>query len=306
MVPPRDVAVIGNVNVDIVVRDVSEFPPPGAERTVDVVEIRPGGAGANIALTLTGLEVRSMLVGCVGDDAFGSYLLGELSTSGADVSHVRTVAASPTGVSIAFEAPGRERSFLTQLGSLASFDASMVPEDALSSRLVAFSGYFLLPALTHDLVGLMTRVRRAGGSVLFDAGWDPAGWVPSTIAAIAELLPWVDFFLPNGIEARAMTGEADTHSAARALQAESGGWVVVKLGADGCVAVGPDAAEARTPAPSVDVVDTVGAGDAFDGGLVAALRDGAEVPDAMAFATHVASMHVSRKGTETFEGWLSG
>jgi sugar/nucleoside kinase (ribokinase family) len=295
MAPP-DVALIGNVNVDIVVRDVSALPPPGAEWTVDVVEIRPGGAAANMALTLAGLRVPSTLVGCVGDDAFGSYLLAELSTKGAGVSHVRTVASS-TGVSLAFEAPGRERSFLTQLGSLASFDASMVPEDAMTSRFAVFSGYFLLPALVDGLAGLMTRVRRAGGQVLFDAGWDPAGWVPSTVAAIAELLPRVDVFLPNAAEAGAMTGEADSRAAARALQAQSGGWVVVKLGADGCLAAGPDAAEATTPAPSVDVVDTVGAGDAFDAGLVAALRDGAEVPDAMAFATHVASMHVSRNRT---------
>jgi sugar/nucleoside kinase (ribokinase family) len=296
-----NVAVIGNVNVDLIVRDVTELPPPGTEWTVDTVEIRLGGAAATMAVTLRELGVPSMLVGCVGDDAFGSYLLAHLTAAGVDVSNVRTASIGRTGVSIAFAAPGRDRSFLTQLGSLASFDASMVPPEALSSRLVAFTGYFLLPALADGLPGLMADVRRAGGTVLFDAGWDPAGWTPSTLSAIAELVPLVDVLLPNAMEACAMTGESDVLSAARALQRATGGWVVVKLGAEGGIAVGPGGDEAACPAPPVKVVDTVGAGDAFDAGLVAALRDGRSVPQGLEFATRVASMRVAGRPTGELE-----
>jgi ribokinase len=301
-----DVAVIGNVNVDLIVRDETELPPPGTEWTVDVVQIRLGGAAAIMAVTLAELHVPLTLVGSVGDDAFGSYLLGQLAAAGVDVSRVRTASTSPTGVSIAFEGPERERSFLTQLGSLASFDASMVPPEVLSSRFVAFTGYFLLPAFAGSLAALMTHVRRAGGTVLFDTGWDPGGWTPLTMAAIAELLPLVDVLMPNAMEASAMTGENDARSAAHALQGATGGWVVVKLGGEGCLAVGPDGAEAACPAPAVDIVDTVGAGDAFDGGLVAALRDGHSVPQALGFATRVASMRVGGRSTDALEGWERG
>jgi ribokinase len=297
-----NVAVIGNVNVDLIVRDVTELPPPGTEWTVDTVEIRLGGAAATMAVTLRELGVPLMLVGCVGYDDLGSNLLGQLTAAGVDVSNVRTAPTGRTGVSIAFEAPRRDRSFLTQLGSLASFDASMVPPEALSSRFVAFTGYFLLPALADGLPALMADVRRAGGTVLFDAGWDPAGWTPSTLAAIAELLPLVDVLLPNAMEACAMTGENDALSAARALQGATGGWVVVKLGGEGGLAVGPGGGEAACPAPSVDVVDTVGAGDAFDAGLLAALRDGRSVPQALEFATQVASMRVAGRSTGELEG----
>jgi sugar/nucleoside kinase (ribokinase family) len=301
-----DVAVIGNVNVDLIVRDVTELPPPGTERTVDVAQMRLGGAAATMAVTLADLGVRSTLAGSVGSDAFGSYLLEQLAAAGVDGSNVRTASNEPTGVSIAFEGPERERSFLTQLGSLGSFDASMVPHEVLSSRFVAFTGYFLLPALASGLSALMTHVRGAGGTVLFDAGWDPGGWAPSTLAAIAELLPSVDVLLPNAIEARAMTGEDDPLSAARALQRATGGWVVVKLGGQGCLAVGPDGAEATSPALPVDVVDTVGAGDAFDAGIVAALRAGRSVPQALGFATRVASMRVGGRSTVGLEGWERG
>jgi sugar/nucleoside kinase (ribokinase family) len=299
---PPDVAVIGNVNVDLIVRDVTELPPPGTEWTVDVVQIRLGGAAATMAVTLADLGVPSTLVGCVGEDDFGAYLLAQLSAAGVDVSRVRIASTSPTGVSIAFEGPDRERSFLTQLGSLASFDGSMVPAEALSSRFVAFTGYFLLPALAGGLAPLMADVRRAGGMVLFDTGWDPAGWSPPTLAAIAELLPMVDVLLPNAVEASAMTGEPDALSAAHALQTATGGWIVVKLGGEGSLAVGPDGSETACPCPAVEVVDTIGAGDAFDAGLVAALRDGRSVPRAQELATRVASMRVGGRSTARLGG----
>jgi sugar/nucleoside kinase (ribokinase family) len=301
-----DVAVIGNVNVDLIVRDVTDLPPPGTERTVDAVQIRLGGAAATMAVTLADLGVGSELVGSVGGDVFGSYLLEQLAAAGVNTSNVRTVPNSPTGVSIAFEGPERERSFLTHLGSLDRFDASMVPPEVLSARFVVFTGYFLLPALASGLPALMTHVRDAGGTVLFDAGWDPSGWTPPTMAAIAELLPSVDVLLPNAIEACAMTGENDPLPAARALQGATGGWVVVKLGGQGCLAVGPDGTEATCPALPVDVVDTVGAGDAFDAGIVAALRAGRPVPQALEFATRVASRRVGGRSTVALEGWERG
>ncbi len=80
-------------------------------------------------------------------------------------------------------------------------------------------------------------------------------------------------FLPNEAEARAIAGDGDVRSAARTLQGASGGWVVVKLGARGCLAVGPDGAELSASAPAVAVAaDTTGAGDAFNAGLVTALN----------------------------------
>ena len=87
-----------------------------------------------------------------------------------------------------------------------------------------------------------------------------------------DLLSGVDVFLPNEAEARAIAGEGDVRRGRRALQEASGGWVVVKLGARGCLAVGPDGAELSASAPAVAVAaDTTGAGDAFNAGLVTAL-----------------------------------
>jgi argininosuccinate lyase len=296
----RDIAIVGNVNLDVLVSPASELPPPGVERVVDAAGVRPGGAAANASLALAALGTPPRLAGCVGDDGVGRLLVDELARGG--ISHgVAVVPGTPTGVSVALEAPGRDRSFLTALGSLATFDRSMIAPDVLSADLVLLCGYFLLPSLqgeaSRDLLG---EVRSRGGTTLFDCGWDPGGWPPAAREGVLDLLPLVDVFLPNEAEAAELTGVSEPLEAARALRAASGGWTVVKLGDSGCLAVGPDGSELAVPAPNVRVLDTTGAGDTFNAGLLHALAQGDGWPDALRFATRVASTAVSRPSGDRY------
>lgn len=294
------ISIIGNVNVDLIVSPASVLPPPGEEWRVGSIEMRPGGAATNTALTLAKLGSPPVLVGCVGDDVLGRYLLSEIARAGVRP-HITVVSGSPTGVSIAFEAPGRDRSFLTALGSLQAFARSGVPSRALAADLVLLCGYFLLPSLRDEPATRLLEAARAGGATtVFDCGWDPDGWPPQSRAEIARLLRLVDVFLPNAAEAGGLTGEADPGSAARVLQRLSAGWIVVKLGREGCLAVGPGGRELRMPAPVVEVTDTTGAGDAFNAGLLHALRDEQDWAEILRFATRVAATVVSRPSSDRY------
>jgi sugar/nucleoside kinase (ribokinase family) len=293
------ISVIGNVNVDLLVWPAAELPPPGTDVPVESIQTRAAGAAGNTALALARLGRIPRLVGCVGDDHYGRFILDELAAAGIE-EEVIVLPGEPTGISIAFEAPERDRSFLTLLGSLQTFEASMVPPDALEGDYVLLCGYFSLPSLRgRDTLGLLAKVRAAGGRTLFDCGWDPAGWPRETRREIVELLPLVDYFLPNEVEAGYLTGVQDPTAAARALQRISGGWVIVKLGKEGCVAVGVGQ-EHRVSAPSVRVADTTGAGDAFNGGLLYALSGGTEVPEALRLATRLATAVVSRPSEDRY------
>ena len=99
--------------------------------------------------------------------------------------------------------------------------------------------------------------------------------------------------MPNEVEAGCLTGIEDPVAAARVLGRISGGWVIVKLGKEGCVAVGAGQ-EHVISAPSVRVADTTGAGDAFNAGLLYALAGGTEVTVALRLATRLATTVVSR------------
>jgi len=294
------ISVVGNVNVDVLISPTSTLPPPGAEWPVDSIELRPGGAAANAGLTLAGLGSPPLVTGCVGDDDLGRLLLDELARAGIH-GGVAVVSGARTGVSVGFEAPGRDRSFFTSLGSLASFDVSLVPEAALERRFVLLCGYNLLPRMRGDAARqLLRRAHDNGATTLFDAGWDLDDWPEPARREVTDLLPLVDVFLPNEAEATALTGEKDPFASACALQGISGGWVVVKRGAAGCVAAGPDGAELTAPAPPVDVTDTTGAGDAFNAGLLHALARDLGWEEALTFATRVASTVVSRPSADRY------
>jgi sugar/nucleoside kinase (ribokinase family) len=290
------VALIGNVNLDVIVRPVSNLPPPGTEWTVERIEARTGGAAAIAALTLSHLGAPPLLVGCLGDDSAAVMIRDELSRAGIE-QRITSVQDAHTGVSVAFEASGHERSFLTALGSLALFETTMIPSEALTSKVVLLCGYFLLPALRGEQTReLLRRLKAAGGWTFFDPGWDPDDWAGETVREIHSLLPSVDVLLPNVAEATALTGDTDPMAAARELQRLSGGWVVVKRGADGCLAIGPAGREERVDAPKVTVQDTTGAGDAFNAALIYALTHGSDWGDGLRLAVRVAAVVVSRTG----------
>lgn len=294
-------AVIGNVNVDVLVWPASEIPPAGVERSVERIDVRVGGAAAITGATLARLGGDAVVAGCVGDDAPGASILGELERYGVATEHIQPIAGRATGACLAFEAPGHDRSFLISLGSLAAYEASMVPPEAVGSAFMLVCGYFNLPALRGRPTGeLLRRAKDAGGTTLLDTGSDHAGWPAVTCDEVRSLLPFVDVFVPNELEASHLSGEAEPAAAARALTASSHGWTVVKLGPDGCVAAGPDGALHRAAAPPVAVIDTTGAGDAFNAGLMIALSEGRSWPDALEDAAIVASTVVSRPSHDRY------
>src|SRR5262249_49090677 len=148
-----------------------------------------------------------------------------------------------TGICIATEAATRDRSFLIAPGSVREFALSQVHDRTFRSRLVLLCGYFLVPALRDGAASILRRVRECGGETLLDTGWDPDGWPAAAREAVLKLLPWVSVFAPNEAEAVAITNERSALRAARSLQERSGGWCIIKRGAQGSLAVGPDHAE---------------------------------------------------------------
>lgn len=296
----KSVSVIGGVQADLVVWYGDKLPEPGTELLVDDMRLRPGGAAANAALALAGLGLTPRLVGSVGSDLYGQFVSDHLLAAGIENGVVSDEHAA-TGLTIALEVPGQDRSFLTSLGSLETFSASMVPDDVLTSELVLLCDYFNLPSLRGEpSKQLLQSARRSGATTFFDCAWDSDGWPEKSKREILNLLPFVDVFLPNEIEASSLTDLTEPKAAARELQEASGGWIVVKLGSEGALAVGPGGAEHLATALKVQVKDTTGAGDSFNAGLLYAMAAGEEMPDALELAARVASTVVSRDSSDRY------
>ncbi|MGW9307221.1 carbohydrate kinase family protein [Saccharomonospora azurea] len=291
---PDRITVVGNVNLDVVVAGVAALPPPGTEQIVPSIAVRPGGSAANTAVTLAQLGRDTVLVGRVGEDGTARLLDAELDMPGLRT-HLVRAAGESTSVTVAAEAPGHDRAFLSALGALADMDASAVPADVLSSRFLLLSGYFLLPVLRDERArALFSAAREAGARTALDTGWDPGNWSATTRAEVLGLLEQVDVFLPNTDEIRALADRSDVTAAARSVAERSGTTVVVKCGSEGALVVSPDGAVVECPTPQVRVQDSTGAGDAFNAGLLHRLAEGYSPTEAADYGVRVAATVISR------------
>jgi sugar/nucleoside kinase (ribokinase family) len=296
----RSVHVVGNIQLDVLANPVTAMPEPGGDSVIDRIDIRPAGAAGNVSLALHALGCQHRLFGMLGDDFAGQLVRAHLAKLGL-ADDVRIVPDGATGVSIALEAPERERAFWTSHGVLQHQTTDALGTDCLRADLLLLTGYFTVPAFRQEPLRMLGQARAAKAFVLFDTGWDIDGWVGGARDEVLSMLPLVDVFLPNEAEALALTGRSDPTTAALDLHASCGGWVAVKLGDRGLVAVSPDGEPWQIPAPTVPtVVDTTGAGDSLSAGLVSHLAQGHDVLSGLELGVRVASTVVGRTSSHRY------
>jgi sugar/nucleoside kinase (ribokinase family) len=301
------VTIIGCVQADVMMSPVTDLPAPGGALLAEQAAVRVGGAGANAALAAVeaGLDVR--LIGAIGDDRLGALMCEELVPAEL-AADLFVGQGDATGMTVVLESPVRDRTFLTYLGVNDRWERAMIPDDALNCEQLLLCDYFVAPRLRGEPARALLQTAQARGArTFFDTSWDADGFARATREEVYALLPAVDVFLPNEVEACALADRpGDPARAAHALQAVSGGWVVVKLGRSGCLGVGPDGVEIAAPAPAVTVTDTTGAGDAFNAGMIHALAGGAGWHEALSQATRFATMIVMRPSNERYRHSLTG
>ena len=258
---PHPVLVVGDANVDLVLRGdvVPRFGQ--VEQLIDHAGLVLGGSASIVAAGLARLGVPTTLAAVVGDDEFGRFTRGALADAGVEVASVRVDPSTPTGISVILSAPD-DRAILTLPGTiplLTRVDV-LAAVEASGARWVHFASPFLMPGFTAGLAGLLAELRDRGIGTSLDTNWDPAGaW-----AGIAEALAVVDVLLPNRAELDAITTTVGPIAAR----------VVVKDGAAGGWSQHGGGEIVRAPGIRMDVVDTTGAGDSFDAGYLAAIAHG--------------------------------
>ncbi|WP_245574223.1 sugar kinase [Amycolatopsis nigrescens] len=239
-----------------------------------------GGAESNVACHLAGLGVRSSWVSAVGKDPFGQALLAEISAAGVDVGAVTIDPARPTGLYIKESGAQGSPVRYYRSGSAAS---GMGPEllarlDLSTPDVIHLSG--ITAALSESCLELVRAVLAAprAGLVSFDVNWRPALWAGRDPAVLTELADLADLVLVGDDEAEVVWGTGDPVRLRAHLPGPAA--LVVKHGARGATLIervdGRDTAPVFAPALRVDVVEPVGAGDAFAAGFLAATLRGAE------------------------------
>jgi ribokinase len=280
-----DLLVVGDLNADLVLRGGEIEPAFGQrEQLVDEAELVLGGSAGIMAAGAAKLGLETAIVACAGTDALGTVMIDALQQAGVDTAAViRTEAA--TGISVALARPG-DRAILTAPGALARLRAEDVPRELLArARHVHVTSPFLQDGLRPGLRALADGARSSS----LDTGWDPREEWSVPFDAF-------DVLLPNAEEALRLAGrsDGDVEAAARDL-AGRGPAVVVKLGADGALAIAGDDV-VRVAGTPVAPVDSTGAGDSFDAGFLAARLNGESLADAVALGCACGALSTRRAG----------
>lgn len=280
------VVVVGSLHYDIMV-DAPHRPRKG--ETVAGTAWRPkfGGKGGNQAVAAARAGAPTRMVGAVGDDGFGEFLLRGLDEGNVDRSGVAVIGGTGSGMSVAIaDAEG-------DYGAVIVSGANLhIPEVCLGEKATWADARMLV--LQNEVaeeinVAAARAARRVGALVCLNAA--PARPLEGDLAAL------VDILVVNAVEAEMLSGVAvgtlnDAQSAAAALSTPDR-TVIVTAGAAGVAAAAQDG-DIALPALPVRLVSAHGAGDTFVGVLAAAIAAGESLQDALAEANRAAAWHVSR------------
>ena len=286
------VVVLGGINMDLVTIS-ARFPRPGETVVGSRFLTYPGGKGANQAVAAARMGAATAMVGRVGDDVFGPQLIETLRDSGIKVDGVAVAQDTTSGIAVINIDESAKNQIIQILGANDTCgDAEAV---RVGQALVNASTLLLQLEVSVDLsLKVAKEAFEQGKTVILDPG--PVRHIPS------EFFAYCSVITPNETEAQALVGfpVVDRTSAAQAaeqLLARGVGIAVVKLGAQGVYFANADGGDFVTPF-QVDAIDSVAAGDAFNGALAVSLAEGATLEQSVRMAAAAGALAVTKSGAQ--------
>lgn len=257
------VAVVGELNVDLILEQVNDLPALEKERIAEDMTFTMGSSSAILAANAGALGLSVGFIGRIGNDPFGNYMRDNLAERTVDTDCILEASDTATGLTAIFTFR-EERGMLTYPGAMNELTIEDIPWDYLKqAQHLHLSSYYMQPGLRPDCPELFRRAKELGLSTSFDSNWDPdEQWGEEVL----KVLDYVDVFLPNDEEARLISGESELDRAL-AFLANRATTVVATCGAEGIrVRRGNDTFS--LPGLPVTPVDAVGAGDSFNAGFL--------------------------------------
>ncbi len=288
------IVVLGGINMDLVSM-TPRFPQAGETVVGSRFLTYPGGKGANQALAAARMGATTAMVGRVGNDMFGPQLLAGLESDGIDVSGISVSPGVSSGIAVIDIDDSAQNRIIQILGA----NDACGPDEAraVTRSLVRASTVLLQLEVSPELsMQVASDAASQGKRVILDPGPVRPEPLPE------EFFQYCNVITPNETEAEALVGfpVSDPGSAERAARWLVGQGVelaIIKLGAQGAYYV-TSGGGAYVPPFQVEAVDSVAAGDAFNGALGVALAEGREIPEAVRIASAAGALAVTRSGAQ--------
>jgi ribokinase len=286
--PSKPIVIVGSVTMDMVTL-TPQIPRIGQTIIGTSFGTTPGGKGANQAVAAARLGYPTHMVGTVGSDVYGPVLIDNLASAGVHTGAMETIDGS-SGLAPIFLSESGENAIVVVPGANGRVDAAAVDRHAgliRSAGMVLCQLELTIETVAHTLAlcaaaGVPTMLDPAPAAALPDAVWSQIAW-----------------FTPNESEAAFYLGDTlSPEEGAEQLLARGLKGVVLKRGSEGSYVAVAGGKAAWVPAFPVETVDTVAAGDCFNGAFAVALLEGLDPWQAARFASAAAAIAVTRRGAQ--------
>lgn len=291
----KNIIVIGELNVDIILNYIKGLPAIGEEILAEDMNVTLGSSSAIFASNIASLGVNTSFCGAVGDDSFGKFILDELKRKNVDTTYVTTSREYKTGATIVLNYE-QNRANVTYCGAMESVSKKDVPVEALSQfNHLHISSYFLQKGLQPDIPYLFKIAKEKGLTTSLDIQWDPDNqWsFPYEVC-----LPYVDVFLPNESELLLLSRKKTLPEALEKV-GEHAQKIIVKCGTEGALCYEKGTVTASQPFLHEHFVDAIGAGDSFNAGFISKYLNGCHLEECLQFANLAGAVNTTASGGTT-------
>ena len=287
----RSLIAAGEFFFDLIFYRLDRLPRMGEELFTPNFGFTLGGGTPNTAITAARLGRKVEVVMVLGDTALDDFAVKSLAKDGVGTSLIRRQSASMGAITVSVSLP-KDRFLLTYPGSNIYLEKYLLATATRKKLAAASHVHFgLSPSDWKAFAELIRSLKKKGVTSSWDLGWNPKA---VRRAGFRELYGALDVVFLNRLEASHYAGEDNPEKAIRKL-AQPRQTVVVKLGAEGAIALGPQGLE-RSPGMKVKCLDTTGAGDAFNGGFLHAWLDGAELLDCLRAGNVCGALSTTKPG----------
>jgi sugar/nucleoside kinase (ribokinase family) len=290
---------VGILCADILGKTVDSLPEKGKLNLVDSISLQIGGCAANVAIALAKIGTRTALVGKIGDDSLGKFLLGALQSENVGVKGLKVDKNSTTAASMVMISGDGERSIIHSLGANKEFCYEDINLQILQeTKILLIAGTFLMPGFDgRGTEKLLKAATEKGVLCCMDTAWDSKGeWMKK----IENSLQYLDWFMPSYDEACELTGKTVPVEMAAIFNSKGVKNVIIKLNREGCYVKPREEEGYIVPSfSSISPVDSSGAGDSFCAGFITGLDQGWEIKKCAAFANAVGVHCIMHIGTTT-------
>ncbi|HEX5153462.1 MAG TPA: carbohydrate kinase family protein [Parafilimonas sp.] len=295
-----DVLVVGELNIDLILDGLQQFPEIGKEILAKKMTYTLGSSSAIFASNLSTLGVSVNYCGCIGNDDFGKKIINDLDVKGVNTGDIIR-SKTATGITVVLN-DAQNRAMVTYPGAMNELrEADITDAILMNASHVHVSSVFLQPALKPGLTNLFRRAKQLGLTTSLDPQWDAheqwnCDW--------NNLLPLVDVFLPNGEELKNIAKKTTIKDAVGAIK-KMANVIVVKNSNEGAIVFYKDEVKEQPAFLHHEFADAIGAGDSFDAGFISGFIQDKSLQECVELGAVCGAINTTAYGGTTAFGSLN-